>query len=75
MQQKVIEKPLNIRTCATEALFAQPQQHVQAQIAVGGSTKVLKSPHMDSVLLQCVVHPQQHQQRNGGHSSPLPLLQ
>lgn len=40
----------HILTGAAEALLAHPDQHVQAEVAVGRFVKVLESPHMLSII-------------------------
>lgn len=44
---------------AAEALLPHANQHVQAEIAVGGLVKVLESPHMLSVILHIIFQAQQ----------------
>lgn len=45
----------SVLTGAAEALLAHPDQHVQAEVAVGGFVKVLESPHMLSIIFH-VLH-------------------
>ena len=45
----------HILTGAAEALLPHPDQHVQAEIAVGRFVKVLESPHMLSIIFH-VLH-------------------
>lgn len=47
-----------VLTHTTQALFAQSDQHIQAQIAISGLIEMLQTPHMNSIFFQCIIDAQ-----------------
>lgn len=61
-------------TDTAQPFFSKSHQHVQAQITVSRLIEMLKAPHMDAILFQCIINTQKHQQRNGRHAAFLPFI-
>ena len=60
---------------AAQALLPNTHQHGAAEVAVSGLLEVLQGPGMPPIALGArVIHSQEDQQRDGGHSPVDPLL-